>query len=227
MKFGTQGAYHIHNDYAFAGTNQLTYRFNSLCALRAGAPAAPAPADNGSITPVPNQFTMRIAPRHTSNRTTFQAFYAQDQWTMKRLTVQGALRYEWAKSWAPEGENGIYEASRFNAGRSSFPRTESVRGYHDISPRVGVAYDVFGTGKTALKVNLGHYLASANNEGNFTINNPVSQLQLSHQPDVDRCERRLHAGLRPHEPGDSRTRAPAAATSAAPGATPPSAIAPI
>ena len=178
MKFGTQGAYHIHHDYGFTGTNQLAYRFNSQCALEPGA-SGPCNSDNGIITPVPNQFTMRIGPRHTSNRTTFHAFYAQDQWTMKRVTVQGALRYEWAKSWAPEGENGIYEASRFNAVPIMFPRTESVRGYQDISPRVGVAYDVFGTGKTALKVNLGHYLASANNEGNFTINNPVSQLQLS------------------------------------------------
>ncbi len=30
--------------------------------------------------------------------------------------------------------------------------------YKDITPRVGVAYDVFGNGKTALKFNLGKYL---------------------------------------------------------------------
>jgi hypothetical protein len=121
---------------------------------------------------------MRIGPRTTKNRTLFHAFYVQDQWTMNRVTVQGALRYEWAKSWAPEGQ-GITEASRFNPVPIVFDRVESVRGYQDISPRVGVAYDVFGNGRTALKVNLGHYLTSANNEGNFTINNPVSQLVTS------------------------------------------------
>jgi hypothetical protein len=177
LKFGNQGAYQIHNDYGFAGANQLTYRFNSQCALLPGS-TAPCSAENGTITPVANQFTMRLAPRTTMNRTTFEAFYAQDQWTMNRMTVQAAIRYEWAKSWAPEG-NGIVAASRFNSAPIVFPRTESVAGYHDISPRVGVAYDVFGTGRTALKVNVGHYLASANNEGNFTINNPVSQLQTS------------------------------------------------
>jgi hypothetical protein len=158
IKIGTQGAYQIHMDFGYTGTNQLTYRFNNQ---------------------VPNQFTMRIGPRSTSNRTTFHGIYAQDQWTMNRVTVQGALRYERAWSWAPEGENGILAASRFNSAPIMFDRTESVRGYNDISPRVGVAYDVFGNGKTALKVNIGHYLTNANNEGNFTINNPVSSLQTS------------------------------------------------
>ena len=59
------------------------------------------------------------------------------------------------------------------------PRTDSVTGYHDISPRVGAAYDVFGNGKTAVRVNLGHYLSSANNEGNFIINSPATTRQLT------------------------------------------------
>ena len=179
MKFGTQGAYQIHNDYGNTGTNQLTYRFNSPCTLRPGIAAGTAcNHENGIITLTPNQFTMRLDGRVTMNRTLFHALYAQDQWTVRRLTVQAALRYEWASSWAPEG-NGITKASKFNAAPIVFGRTQSVDGYQDISPRFGVAYDVFGNGKTALKVNLGHYLASANNEGNFTINNPVSQLQTS------------------------------------------------
>ena len=95
LKFGTQGAYQIHNDYGRTGTNQLAYRFNSQCALLPGA-SVPCNAENGAITPVPNQFTMRIGPRTTKNRTLFHAFYVQDQWTVNRLTLQGALRYEWA-----------------------------------------------------------------------------------------------------------------------------------
>jgi hypothetical protein len=46
-----------------------------------------------------------------------------------------------------------------------------VKGYHDIAPRVGVAYDVFGNGKTAIKANLSKYWQSANNEGNYTTAN--------------------------------------------------------
>lgn len=157
LKFGTQGAYHMHWNYLKTGVNQLRYQFANQ---------------------VPNQFSMWL-PLSQSNRTTFQAFYAQDQWTINRLTFQGALRYEWAASWSPEGENGVLVTSRFNSAPILYPRVDSVTGYHDISPRFGLAYDVFGTGKTAVKFNIGHYLQSANNEGNFTINNPTTTFQRS------------------------------------------------
>ena len=51
---------------------------------------------------------MRIG-RHfeQSNRTRYDGIYVQDQWTRGRLTLQGALRYEHAWSWFPEGENGV------------------------------------------------------------------------------------------------------------------------
>ena len=44
--------------------------------------------------------------------------------------------------------------------------------YNDITPRVGVAYDVFGNGKTALKFNWGRYLAYAANDSPYTSTNP-------------------------------------------------------
>jgi len=47
MKFGNQGAYQIHNDYGFTGTNQLAYRFNSQCTLAAGA-TAPCSSETAS-----------------------------------------------------------------------------------------------------------------------------------------------------------------------------------
>lgn len=173
FKFGTQGAYHIAATYGdTAGTPQMGYTFNSLCALPAGAAAGTACtlANGGILTPRPVSVTT-VIPNTNDDRTTFQAFYVQDQWTRNRLTIQGAVRYEWAKSWSPQGENGVF-ANRWTPALLD-PTTQGVTGYHDLSPRVGFAYDVFGNGKTAVRVNLGHYLQSANNEANYTINSPA------------------------------------------------------
>ena len=68
----------------------------------------------------------------------------QDQYTRGRLTLQGALRYEHAWSWFPQGENGIVSDNRFGS-RFIFPEQRGVTGFHDLTPRMGAAYDLFGT----------------------------------------------------------------------------------
>ncbi len=85
------------------------------------------------------------------------------------------MRYENASSWAPGGENGIIGDNEFG-GPILIPRTNGVQGYNDITPRMGAAYDVFGTGKTALKLNAGQYLQGAYTGDAYVINNPGSTL---------------------------------------------------
>ena len=111
-----------------------------------------------------------------NDRTATTSFFAQDQWTKGRVTVQGAVRYDRASSWAPADHNGSTTTSPFMPAPITFGRTVSVSGYHDITTRWGAAWDVFGTGKTAIKVNAGKYLQNATNDQNYTANNPAARI---------------------------------------------------
>jgi hypothetical protein len=92
------------------------------------------------------------------------------------MTVQGALRYDHAWSYFPEQTVGPV---RFFPTAVTYPRTTGVEGYHDLWPRGGLAYDLFGTGKTSLKFNFGRYLEAAQNGGLFIALNPTGRLSTT------------------------------------------------
>ena len=169
MKVGYTGSFtEVHNGRVPNHT-QLRYTFNS---------GAADPSCN-SLAPrlCPTSVSYFLSPRWDQHdRTQTLGFYAQDQWTRGRLTLQGGIRYDRAWSWAPAEGNGTTETSRFNPRPISFDRTVSVRGYNDITPRFGVAYDVFGTGKTALKFNGGKYLEAATSDSIYSSNNPAARI---------------------------------------------------
>jgi hypothetical protein len=156
MKVGYTGSFSIVRNGRVPNHTQMRYTLN-----------------NG----VPISVSYFLAPRWDwHDRSETVGIYAQDQWTIGRLTLQGGVRYDRAWSWAPAEGNGTAGTSRFNPRPITFERTVGVRGYNDITPRVGVAYDVFGTGKTALKVNVGKYVEAATSDSIYSANNPAARI---------------------------------------------------
>ena len=135
--------------------------------FRPGVPVQPGRAESVHLP---------AAGLNTADRTSTSALYVQDRWTRGRLTLQGALRYDRAWSFSPAEGNGTTRTSPFNAAPITFERTPGVDAFNDITPRFGVAYDVFGDGKTALKFNLGKYLDAATNDSEYTSNSPAARI---------------------------------------------------
>jgi hypothetical protein len=152
MKFGYQGGLLIDSRKDFANNQFLSYR-----------------TQNGQ----PDQLSQLLNRFPVEQRVRFDAFYAQDQRTYGRMTLQGALRFDRAWSYFPEASIG---GVRFLPTVTSFPETKGVDSYTDLTPRGGVAVDVFGNGKTALKINVGKYLEAAQNGGAFISNRPTSRV---------------------------------------------------
>jgi len=151
IKIGYQGNHWIDDRELNTNTQRLQYTF---------------------VAGVPSSITMYASPYNVNARAMQTSLYAQDQWTIARLTLQGAIRYDNPWSWFPET---VQPQSRFFPG-ATFPRTDGVTGYHDITPRMGAAYDVFGNGRTAFKVNLGKYLQGASVSNLAYNSNPALRI---------------------------------------------------
>jgi len=128
---------------------------------------------------VPNAVSYYLPDFGRRGITINNSVFAQDSWTHGRLTLQGALRWDRVNSYAPVEKNGTLNTSFLNPEPITIEKTKGVDAYNDISPRAGVAYDVFGNGKTALKFNWGRYLAYAANDSPYTSTNPGATIVRS------------------------------------------------
>ena len=124
---------------------------------------------------VPNQITLRATPTLAPYQQDADlGFYLQDWWTYKRMTLSAGVRYDYFKNSYPEQTmSPVPLAPKQNF---TLPATTGVT-WHDVTPKLGVAFDVFGTGRTVFKVTLNKYLSGQAGAGPFgTALSPFGRL---------------------------------------------------
>ena len=95
--------------------------------------------------------------------------FAQDRWTVNRFTFNLGVRFDRHNAYVPEQDTlpGPFIAPKHYEALTDTPN------WKDVSPRLGLAWDIRGNGKTVARFNYGHYLASES-VATATANNPVN-----------------------------------------------------
>jgi hypothetical protein len=126
---------------------------------------------------IPNRITQRAFPyRAITNLDNDLGLYAQDRWSVNRWTVQGAIRFDYFATSFPEQTIG---PSDMTPTRNITFQAQDNISWKDLTYRSGLAYDLFGTGKTAVKVAFNKYLLGQTLNGLGRNPNPVLTLRTT------------------------------------------------
>ena len=102
--------------------------------------------------------------------------FAQDSWTVDRLTLNLGVRYDHMKASSPAQTRpaGFYTDEIF------FPERKNIPYWRGLHPRIGAAYDLFGTGRTAIKGSFGRYeMADSYGLAFARVNSPVAGISTT------------------------------------------------
>jgi hypothetical protein len=129
--FNNMSGFLDENNYTL---NPLEYRFN-----------------NG----VPNLISQRALVRSKTNLDRDMGLFIQDRISINKFTINLAGRFDNFKTSFPEQVVGPSELAPNR--NITFPAADNIN-WKDFTYRSGLAYDIFGNGKTALKVAFNKYL---------------------------------------------------------------------
>jgi hypothetical protein len=139
---------------------------------------------------VPRRITLFATPIEQQNDVKADlGMFAQDSWAMSRMTINYGFRYDYLHVGVPAQH---LAAGQFVPERNFAP-VENAPKWKDINPRVGVSYDLFGTGKTVAKVTIGRYISGGSlatnvNPVNASVNNATrswTDSNFNYAPDCD------------------------------------------
>ena len=139
-------------DYSHAVTRNETHRIDNVQTTYTSA--------GGSF--VPQNVTLFATPQNDATALNVLALFAQDSYSVKRLTVVAGLRFEQLEGYLPEQSSppspfasaGI---GGFASQARSFDEVRDVVKWRTAGPRASAVFDVTGNGQTAVKASYGRY----------------------------------------------------------------------
>lgn len=183
--YGAVGTYRGHPDYTNRYTQRaaLTYVTGSHT-VKAGFSFEHMLTDNYFIADgnvnytfrngTPISILQRTTPYLELDRTDELGLFIQDQWRLKRLTLNYGLRFDYVNGYTPvqnmpgTPDDKFYDrfpgipAINTWVGSRTFDAVKGIPDWKDFDPRFGLSYDLFGNGRTALKFAVGRYVAKTN-----------------------------------------------------------------
>ena len=154
-------------------TGTHSYKVGFMLRVRGNGPTYNDISVNGDmnfnfLNGVPRRVTLFATPIQQHNDIKADlGIFAQDSWAMRRMTINYGFRFDYLNAAVPEQH---LAAGRFVPERN-FAAVKNVPNWKDINPRVGVSYDLFGNGRTAVKATVGRYISGGSLASNV---NPVN-----------------------------------------------------
>ncbi len=152
FKFGGE----ILNETGWYGYTQVASGNIRETIASSGAPSqvqlyAPTATHVGSLGDGPNGNLLSVDKVNTVD------WFITDQWSVGRATLNLGIRYDHYDVFTPDQTQLAYTfPTGVSIAASAFPEQHYVK-WGSIVPRLGISYDLMGTGKTVLKANYGMY----------------------------------------------------------------------